>query len=382
MIDSIDQSFKIKSANAFVFRSPVKVPVETSFGVMYDRPAVILRLEDEQGNIGWGEIWCNFPSVGAEHRARLFEATIVPHLIKQAWKSPAEFYNHITKSLRVLAIQCGEPGTIAQAIAGTDIALWDFVARRAKIPLWKLLGGDNKFKVYASGINPDNPEKLVGPKIEEGYKAFKLKVGFGRQRDMPNLQSLKALLSEDMALMIDANQAWTLQEAIEHSKEYSAYGVDWLEEPIAADSSIDDWAKLEAASPIPLAAGENMRGHAQFNEAITSGIFSFLQPDIAKWGGFTDCVPLGLQIRESSALFCPHWLGSGMGLMATMHLKAAVGGDGYVEIDANHNPLRDLFTDPDMFIKDGVMHLSDAPGLGVSPDLDKVAQYRVQHKYN
>ena len=74
---------QIKKAESFVYRAPIKEPVQTSFGTMYDRPAVAIRLEDHEGYVGWGEIWCNFPSVGAEHRARLFDSVITPILLEK-----------------------------------------------------------------------------------------------------------------------------------------------------------------------------------------------------------------------------------------------------------------------------------------------------------
>jgi L-alanine-DL-glutamate epimerase-like enolase superfamily enzyme len=75
-------------------------------------------------------------------------------------------------------------------------------------------------------------------------------------------------------------------------------------------------------------------------------------------------------------MFCPHWLGGGIGLVASMHLKAAVGGPGYVEVDANPNPLRDLLAVPAPAVHDGAVTLGDTPGLGVSPDLDAVREFQ------
>lgn len=114
---------QIKKAESFVYRSPVREPVQTSFGIMHDRPAVAVRIEDQDGYVGWGEIWCNFPSVGAEHRARLFDSVVAPILLEKVWPTPTAAFEELTNRLHILGIQCGEPGTIAQAIAGTDIAL-------------------------------------------------------------------------------------------------------------------------------------------------------------------------------------------------------------------------------------------------------------------
>jgi L-alanine-DL-glutamate epimerase-like enolase superfamily enzyme len=104
-----------------VFRAPIAVPVRTSFGTMHDRPAVIVRVEDGQGNHGWGEVWCNFPSCGAEHRARLVETAVVPHVLGKTFADPAEAFDEMTRGVEVLALQADEPGPLAQAVAGVGL---------------------------------------------------------------------------------------------------------------------------------------------------------------------------------------------------------------------------------------------------------------------
>jgi len=124
---------------------------------MTDRPAVIVEVVEKDGTIGYGEIWSNFPQCGAEHRARLALSACVPLLMEQDWTSPADAFDHLSRRLRTLAIQTGEPGPIAQAIAGIDTALWDLAAKREGKALWRLLGGigNSQVPAYASGINPD-----------------------------------------------------------------------------------------------------------------------------------------------------------------------------------------------------------------------------------
>ena len=360
----------LKKAEASVYRTPVDEPVQTSFGIMYDRPAVLVRVEDGDGLVGWGEVWCNFPSVGAEHRARLFNSVIAPILLEQTWDSPITVCNTLTNRLHILGIQCGEPGTIAQTIAGADIAIWDLIGKKLNQPLWKLLGGSAKISTYASGLSPTNPEKLAQQKWNEGYRAFKLKVGFGKERDFNNLQSLRNLFGSNAKLMVDANQAWSPENAVENIFSLSPLNPFWIEEPLPADSSLNTWNSLaNKTSPLQLAAGENMRGTEEFNAAIESNAFGVIQPDLGKWGGFSGCIDVGLASLKHNKLFCPHWLGGGVGLLASMHLKAAVGGPGFVEVDSNPNLLRELLALPAPKPFDGDVTLSDKPGLGIEPDL-------------
>ena len=363
---------------ALVFRAPIATPVRTSFGVMRDRPAVLVRVEDSDGAVGWGEVWCNFPICGAEHRARLVETTLAPMVVGQSFEEPPTIFRMLSQKTHILALQSGEPGPLAQAIAGIDIALWDLVARRAGRPLWRVLGATNtSIPVYASGLNPEAPERLAAEKRAEGFTAFKLKVGFGRDTDLHNLRALRSDLGTGVTLMIDANQAWDPVEAASMAALLSGFDLLWLEEPIACDHPAETWTNLAKRSPIKLAGGENIRGRPQFDQLISSGAFGFIQPDIAKWGGFSGCVGVGLATIEAGQVFCPHWLGGGIGLVASMHLLAAVGGRGMVEIDANPNPLREMLATPYPTVVEGRVELPSAPGLGVEPDLAACREFAV-----
>jgi L-alanine-DL-glutamate epimerase-like enolase superfamily enzyme len=368
-------SLRLVSLQAFVLRCPSLVPVRTSFGTMHDRPAVFVRAESADGAVGWGEIWCNFPACGAEHRARLLDTVVAPLLLKHDFADPAQAYAHATRKTEVLALQSGEPGPIAQVISGVDLALWDLCARRAGLPLFRLLGGQQaRVPVYASGINPDGALAVVQRKHAQGYRAFKLKIGFDDAQDIANLAALRDWLGPEASLMADVNQAWDLPHALAMLPQFGAYGLAWLEEPLRTDSSLTDWQQLRKQSAIPLAAGENLMGESRFTQALQSQAFSVLQPDIAKWGGISGCWPVIQAIRESGVRFCPHYLGAGIGLMASAHVLAAAGGDGMLEVDANDNLLRSLLAPPFAQVKDGFIMLDETPGIGATPDIAALQQ--------
>jgi D-galactarolactone cycloisomerase len=371
---------RISRVEAFVFRYPVKTPIRTSFGTMHNRPAVFVRVEDRDGAAGWGEAWCNFPSVGAEHRARLVEEVLAPIIIERPFDNPRAAFAEMNARTAVLAIQSGEYGPLAQAIAGVDIALWDLAARRSGEPLWRLLGGRKPtVRVYASGINPTSPEIVVRDKLAQGHRAFKLKIGFGRGLDRRNLSALREVLGDGPHLAVDANQAWTLDEAKAAAKDLEPYRPAWVEEPLRADRPWPEWRELKNHLTRPLAAGENFASADAFHAAIAEGVLGVVQPDLAKWGGFSGCEPIARQIVAAGITFCPHFLGGGVGLAASAHFLAAVGGDGLLEVDANENPLRDDIPGSLGTVLEGRVELSDRPGLGVDLDLEALARYRVWH---
>jgi L-alanine-DL-glutamate epimerase-like enolase superfamily enzyme len=364
---------EIARIEALVLRSPIATPVRTSFGVMHDRPALFVRVENVDGAQGWGEAWCNFPACGAEHRARLVETVMAPLVLGRAFAGPADLFAHLSRSTAVLAIQSGEHGPMAQAIAGIDLAVWDLCARRAGQPLWRYLGGaSGDVPVYASGINPDAPERIVQQRLDDGYRAFKLKVGFGADKDLQNLANLRALVGDKLPLMVDANQAWTLDEALAFAPALEPFGLQWLEEPLRADRPWPEWQRLAAKCATPLAAGENVAGDEAFDAAIAANVLRYLQPDLAKWGGISGCWPVVQRAQSAGLRYYPHYLGGGVGLLASAHMLAAAGGGGMLEVDANPNPLRTeaapVFARP----KDGICSLGEAPGIGELPDLRRL----------
>jgi len=366
---------RLARIEAFTFRCPIATPVRTSFGTMHDRPAVFVRAEDVDGAVGWGEVWCNFPSCGAEHRARLLETVLAPLATSRAFEGPADAFAWLSDKTAVLAIQSGEPGPMAQVIAGIDQALWDLSARRAGQPLWRYLGGrSDHVRVYASGINPDRPEDVAAARRTDGYRAFKLKVGFGEERDLRNLEALRELLGPDTPLLVDANQGWSLEEAHHMAGLMAPFHLGWLEEPLRADRPWSEWQELKRATDIPLAGGENVMGHSGFDVAIASRTLSVLQPDLAKWGGISGCWPVVDKALQQGLRYCPHYLGGGIGLLGSAHLLAASGADGMLEVDANPNPLRTELMGRLRTVANGACGLGEEPGIGVTPDLKQLAE--------
>jgi D-galactarolactone cycloisomerase len=310
------------------------------------------------------------------HRARLVNEVLAPMMSGFAANGPSDVFDTLTKGTSVLALQSGEPGPFAQAIAGIDLAVWDLYARRRNMALWKMLGGSgNQIRVYASGINPTGSRQMAEAALSRGHRALKLKIGFDLAADRANLSSLHQLIGDGM-LAADANQAWSTERALEIAPQLGGFGLAWLEEPIRADRPWQEWQRLRQGVGLPLAAGENIASRAGFEQALGDDVLRVVQPDIAKWGGLSVCSDIARDILTSGKIVCPHYLGGGIGLLASAHLLAGVGGDGLLEVDANDNPLRDRFCGPVADIRDGMVTLSDNPGLGIEPDLSSIAQYR------
>jgi L-alanine-DL-glutamate epimerase-like enolase superfamily enzyme len=368
--------FIIRGIQAFCYRYPLATPVVTSFGSMRDRPTLFVRVEDDDGQTGWGEVWCNFPSVGAEHRTRLINEMMAPMLIGRAVTHPSEVFEHLSAATSVLALQSGELGPFAQTIAGIDIALWDLFAKRAKTPLWRMLGGTTgRMRVYASGINPTGSVEQAKAAMRRGHRAFKLKIGFDPDGDRANLRALRRLVGEAF-LAVDVNQGWGIEAALHLAPPLEEFNLAWLEEPLRADRPWSEWRSLQKRLTIPLAGGENIAGRENFAAALSEGVLTVVQPDAAKWGGITGCIAVARDVLASKRHYCPHFLGGGIGLLASAHLLAGSRGGGLLEVDSNDNPLREDFCGAVAGIKEGEIVLSEAPGLGVEPDVKAIEKYR------
>jgi choline dehydrogenase-like flavoprotein len=166
-------------------------------------------------------------------------------------------------------------------------------------------------------------------------------------------------------LAADANRGWSVERAIELAPSFAEYNLAWLEEPIRADRPWQEWQLLRKNVRTPLAAGENIASRAGFTQALGDGVLSAVQPDIAKRGGLSVCAGIARDIIGSGKTFYPHYLGGGIGPLASAHLLAGVGGDGLLEVDANDNPLRDRFSGAVAKICHGTITLAEAPGLGI-----------------
>jgi D-galactarolactone cycloisomerase len=368
----------ITSVQAQVFRVPLAKPVSTSFGTMLDRPAVFVRVEDDEGNTGWGEIWCNWPACGAEHRARLLVSDIAPRILGRPLSSPSDVWRELASATEILVLQTGEVGPYAQVIAGFDMAYWDLTARRAGLPLAKVMSGDvsSKVRAYASGIHILDAERMLEAARNAGYRDFKVKVGFDFDQDLDLLRRLHADLRQGETLYADANQGFSAEQARTFLKATDNLGLGWMEEPVRVDSSDTLWVELSRSTSTPIAGGENLIGDPAFQAAINAGSLSVIQPDAAKWGGPSGCFAVARAARSAGRRYCPHFLGAGIGLVASAHILAAAGGDGMLEIDVNPNPLRDAIVPSWPLVENGWVLLPEGVGLGVEPNLEQLAPFQ------
>ena len=378
------QSFKIERVEAIVLRAKIKNPVQTSFGTMYDRPALLVRITDNNGCVGFGEIWGNFPANGAEYKASLLVKEFAYWLRGRCFCSPAEIFDGLSAAFSVLSLQTGDPGTFLQIIAGIDQALWDLVARNQNQKLCNLFGVPaDSVKAYASGIHPKEVKERVSFALDRGFSSFKIKVGFGMKTDQQGLIEASELTCDKHQLMADANQAWlSTSEASENIETLNRFNLAWIEEPLRANAPLHDWQALKKSIEVPIAGGENLCTLATIKSYWEKGTFNYMQPDIGKIGGFTGLLrifgtPNAFSSHDNA--YCPHWLGGMVGLAASAQLLTIVGNRGLLEVDSNENPIREVLADWNLSpSKRGRIKLPEENGIGITPDLTAMKSQNIE----
>ena len=344
---------------------------------MKTRPCIIVELEDYNKNIGYGEIWCNFPSDGASYRFNLLNSIYHSNIVGCEFSNPEKLIDRIAEKFKTIFVQSGDIGSFHNINSGLDCAFWDLFAKSKKIPLNKLLNPDSQkhISIYASGINPGEAYEKISIGKSMGIKAFKVKIGFDHSLDIDLLDSLDKYFSNDEILMLDVNQGWTIEEAYQYLKILENYNFSWIEEPISALSNKEEFIKIINATNCNLAFGENITNIDDFIFLSQSPKLKFIQPDLTKYGGISLLSYLSQKIQNNKIWM--HFLGSGVGLLTSAHVMSAVNPNGLLETDININPLRTSIFKNELNIENGKIHLTDNHGIGGQLDFDTINEYLV-----
>lgn len=349
-------------------------PVAMSFGRLGARRLVLVEVVGDDGQVGRGETWANYPAwAWAERLATLAEG-VAPRVLGRRVDQLPALHHDLLRELEPLARQAGTPGLLFQALSGIDLALWDLAARSDGMAIAERAGGrvHDALPAYASGVGPDRVEELLDTAVEAGFRAVKLRVGFGREADRRALQVARRRVGDEVDLFVDANQAWTLAEALRMAPVLRDAGVAWVEEPLR-HNPVAELGRFVEQTGLAVACGENSYGRSGFAELLTSGARPLLQPDVTKTGGFSEVLPICRMAEGLGLDVAPHFYGNAVGWLATLQLGAACPGVTWVELDIRPNPLRDGLLAEAPKLTDGAVEVPTGPGLGASLDEDRLA---------
>ncbi|GGY11281.1 L-talarate/galactarate dehydratase [Streptomyces minutiscleroticus] len=255
----------------------------------------------------------------------------------------------------------GRSGLATQAIAAFDVALWDLKAKRAGLPLAKLLGAHrDSVRCYnTSGGFLHTPTEQVldnaTASLGSGIGGIKIKVGHpDRRRDLARLAAVREHIGDDVPLMVDANQQWDRPTAQRMGRALEEFDLVWIEEPLDAYDA-QGHAALAASLDTPVATGEMLSSVAEHYELIRHGAADVIQPDAPRIGGITQFLKLAALAEHRQLQLAPHFA-----MEIHLHLAAAYPIEPWVE---HFDWLEPLFNER-LEIRDGRMYVSSRPGLG------------------
>jgi L-alanine-DL-glutamate epimerase-like enolase superfamily enzyme len=327
----------------------------------------LVRLVTDDGAEGTGYTYTI--GQGGSSVVALLRDHMAPWLIGR----DAENVEELWKGLFFLTHATSVGAVTSLALAAVDTALWDLRCRRANLPLHVMAGGaQRRVPLYTTegGWLHLEPKALVDQTLAakaQGFRGAKIKVGRPHvAEDVRRLAAVREAVGADFEIMVDANQAFTVAEAIRRARHYEDLDLAWFEEPIPAED-LNGHVRLSQSTSLPIAIGESLYHPSHFREYLQHGACSIVQADVARVGGITPWLKTAHLAETFNVAICPHFL-----MELHVGLCAAVPNAAWVE----YIPQLDDITTNRMTIADGYAVPSGRPGLGIEWDWQAIEKQR------
>jgi L-alanine-DL-glutamate epimerase-like enolase superfamily enzyme len=326
---------------------------------------VLLRVEDMNGVVGWGEA---FAYGCAEAVAAAVRHMVCPLVVGREAEDVAAFTLDMQKKLHIW----GRYGITIFAISGLDIALWDLAAKQAGVSLAEHLGGRRRDTVpaYASLVRYGEAKPLqavTALACEEGYADIKL-----HEPGYECIEAGREAVGDKIRLTTDVNCGWSIDEADAILPRLKALDLFWVEEPVFPPEDYATLRRLEGHG-VPLSAGENACTAMEFARLVDA--VTYPQPSVTKVGGVSEFLKVAALARAAGKTIMPHSPYFGPGYWATLQLCAHLPEAGLFEF---------LYVEPEAWLgkdiplpKDGRIAIPGAPGIGFEPDEAAIARFRI-----
>ncbi|WP_424464947.1 L-talarate/galactarate dehydratase [Pseudoclavibacter helvolus] len=315
---------------------------------------LIAEIQTEQGSSGHGFSYSKRAGGPAQyaHAREVAEAAL--------GEDPNDIQKLYSKLLWAGA-SVGRSGVATQALAALDIALYDLKAKRAGLPLSKLLGSyrDSVQTYNTSGgflnASLDEVRQRATQSIEEGIGGIKIKVGLpDTAEDLRRVRAVREHIGDSVPLMVDANQQWDRATALRMGRRFEEFDLTWIEEPLDAYDA-EGHADLARALDTPIATGEMLASVAEHRQLINARSCDIIQPDAPRIGGITNFLRLMTLADEAGLDLAPHFA-----MEIHLHLAACYPREPWVE----HFDWLDPLFEERLETRDGRMLVPDRPGLG------------------
>lgn len=356
---------------------PYRHVVEWSAGIRPGTTRLIAEVETEDGITGWGETNCLWDFVEP-----LFANTLIPlvtgddafrieRILKRV--EGAGFYHH--------------KRAMVAAVAALEMALWDIVGKSAGLPVYQLWGGAFRNEVpivaYIQSNDPALLEQEAVAAVAAGFRTIKLKMGMSEAADIEHVRLVRAAVGTDIRLRGDVNGAWTIGTAKRQLRKLERFDLEYVEQPLPLED-LNGHAMLRRQTCIPIALDESAYTLQDVSAIIRAEAADVILLDAHEAGGL---LPTRKAAAVCEAAGIPVTLHSGAELgistAANLHLATSIP-NLILAIDTQYpNQTEDIVTEPFDFTG-GVMRVPQGPGLGVTPDRDKLqrlATDRIQNAY-
>ena len=345
----------IKSIKTKIVSVPFSDPPKTGFLTLEKIDLLIVQVETKDGVIGTGHL---HPLAGGLKTLEMcVNEMLKPLLIGETIKDIEVLW---TKMWDATFIQ-GRMGITVMAMSALDIALWDCYGRTKNMPLWKVWNGKSQaLQVYGSGCYRGLGHNGMIEKAEKyvklGFKSIKMQVAhcFTNDEDIANVRDMRKALGDNIGIMIDVNQGWSVEETIKVSKEIEKYSPEWLEEPVMADD-FEGYKEICKSISIPVVTGENNFTHNDLLPFMKNKKISILQPDIMR-GGYTNLIFTSNLANEYGIKIAPHMFPE-----LSIHIVASIKNPSWLEYMGWYDH---LWQEP-LLPVNGTLKPSDRPGHGM-----------------
>ena len=354
----------------------VRIPVDPPRGDAIQQfdalelPIVTITDSSNRTGIGFGYTI----GTGGSSILELLRAELLDWLIGQDARRITFIHEHLSKSIHALTAGC----ISSTALAAIDVALWDLAGKRTETPLSILLGGAKDrvliYNTHVGWLNRpiDEMVKLCKQAVKkDGFRSLKLKVGKeDPEEDRERVARVREAVGTKVKLMIDANQSWSIDEAMRRLKLLEQFDLVWIEEPLPA-TDIQGFIELGKRIRIPRAGGESLYSPAVFYEYLRQGALDVLQPDVARIGGITNAMKVCHLARTANLPVAPH-----VSPELSVSIAAAVPNSMMIEYVPQMEPI----LKQQVRIEDGYAIPSDTPGHGIDFDEKAMTKFEVAGK--
>jgi len=345
---------------------PMRYVLGTSAATVRAAPLLLVDVHTEQGIVGRTYIFC-YRRSGARSIAQVVEEAA--ELVRGETVAPLAMATTLERRYALL----GVTGIVRMALSALDAALWDAVAVAAGVPLATLLGSAPRpLRAYNScGLGlmtpaaaADEAERL----LEGGFEAVKLRLGYATlDEDLAVTRAVRRRLADDVALMVDYNQALSVDDALARGRALQSEGVSWLEEPIRHDDHRGN-AAIARALELPLQIGENFNGPHDLDLALDAEACDLVMPDVARIGGVSGWMQAAGAAAARGVPMSSHLMPELSG-----HLLAATPTCHWLE----YVDWADVLVQEPLRIDSGRAVVPDRPGAGMAWDEAAVSHYRL-----